>query len=330
MVADAFSGTAYHGSNAKFTKFDQGKARITNDFFGGGVAYFTKSRNVAISYAKSMSRKAGLPYVYEVVLKLKKVFDVDKLFTGPELLQFVDDPDKFARGAGILKAGQDAWKTLSNLKSGALSLSGNLVFKGLSGGMVSTAKARQKLRALGYDGLRYNGGMNMGTAEKHDVYLAYDASDIHIEKIYSVKQSVKEALILPEPEMNIAREEMPQIAGKDLDEFLDWLRDQGVKCVRRRVKPETLKACQGEFNVDKIKSLLGRPNDDKPVVVSSDGYVMDGNHRWAAALNSKATNLLIVRVDLPILDLLSFGRRYPGSFRRGVSEHVEASALIAG
>jgi hypothetical protein len=71
------------------------------------------------------------------------------------------------------------------LKSGDLSLTGDEVFKGLSRGMVNTAKARQKLIDLGYDGLRYNGGKNMQMATEHDVYLAYDAGDIQIKKIYT-------------------------------------------------------------------------------------------------------------------------------------------------
>lgn len=182
---------AYHGSNALFKKFEQSKARILNDFYGGGIAYFTGNKNVAATYAGAMKRKyGGEKYIYEVDLHLSKVFDVDHKFTGKELTQFFDDKeaDDFARGAGLLKAGVDKYSVMAKLKGGNLELTGEEVFKGLSRGMVNTAKARQKLISLGYDGLRYNGGVNMNMATKHDVYLAYNADDVRIKKVYKVKQ----------------------------------------------------------------------------------------------------------------------------------------------
>lgn len=63
-----------------------------------------------------------------------------------------------------------------------MKLTGDEVFKGLSKGMNTTAKAREHLISKGYDGLRYNGGVNMGMAKKHNVYLVYDANDIKIIK----------------------------------------------------------------------------------------------------------------------------------------------------
>lgn len=180
---------AYHGSNSKFSQFDQGKARIVNDFYGGGVAYFTTDQKVAITYANSMFKsKGGGKYVYKVVLNFKKTFDVDHNFTGKELTKFFDskDAEDFARGAGLLKAGADRFVVVGNLRSGDMELTGDQVFKGLSRGMVNTAKARAKLSSLGYDSLRYNGGLNMQQAIRHDVYLAYDANDIKIDKTYRV------------------------------------------------------------------------------------------------------------------------------------------------
>jgi hypothetical protein len=191
---------AYHGSNSVFDKFDQGKARIVNDFYGGGVAYFSDSTKVAITYAQSMSRKSGKPVVYEVDLKLKKVFDVDHTYTGKELIKFVekDDAESFARGAGLMTARDDKYTVMGKLKSGDYELTGEQVFRGLSRGMNQTAKARQILIDLGYDGLRYNGGVNMGMATKHSVYLAYDAKSITIKKKYGLAPAAKKAPAMAE------------------------------------------------------------------------------------------------------------------------------------
>lgn len=181
---------AYHGTNARFKEFDQRHARIVNDFYGGGIAYFTSDTGVAINYAKSMVRtkKFGEPYVYKCTLTLHKTFDVDHKFTGKELTQFFtkETVEEFARGASLLKLNSDKYAVISKLLSGDMTLTGEEVFKGLSRGMVNTAKTRQKLIDLGYDSLRYNGGVNMDMATKHDVYLVYKASDIKIDKIFKV------------------------------------------------------------------------------------------------------------------------------------------------
>lgn len=189
---------AYHGSNSIFSKFDQGKARIVNDFYGGGVAYFTSDIQVAQSYARTMFRsKGGDMIVYECELNLSKIFDVDDTFTGTNLTMFYDKKsmEDFARGAGLLKAGVDKYNVLARLEGGHMELTGEQVFRGLSKGMVNTAAARHKLMQLGYDGLRYNGGLNMNMARKHSVYLVYRASDIRILKRYRIQQKEPERLV---------------------------------------------------------------------------------------------------------------------------------------
>ena len=184
-----FRGIAYHGSGSRFSEFKQSEARVVNDFYGGGVAYFTDNLKVAITYAKSMAKKKQKdPLVYTVNLNIKKLFDVDYVYTGKDLINILpDDLDKFARGAGLMGLNVDKYKVLSSLESGAIKLSGEKVFAGLSSGMNATAKARDYLISKGYKGLRYNGGVNMGMATKHNVYIAYNAKDISIKKIQRVK-----------------------------------------------------------------------------------------------------------------------------------------------
>ena len=70
---------AYHGSGHLFQQFDQKLARIQDDHFGGGVAYFTDDHDVGNQYARTMARTkgTGTPYVYHTNLDMKNVFDVD-------------------------------------------------------------------------------------------------------------------------------------------------------------------------------------------------------------------------------------------------------------
>lgn len=178
----------YHGSGRKFDKFDQSKGRIKNDFYGGGVGYFTDDKDVAHTYARSMSKETKTPHVYHTNIKMSNVFDVDHDFVGEKLQKVLpDDLEKFARGAGLLKLGADKYKVLNDLKTGKALLKGHQVFKGLSAGGVNSAEAREHLSARGYDGLRYNGGDNMG-AKKHNVYIPYNANSIKINHVEEVKK----------------------------------------------------------------------------------------------------------------------------------------------
>jgi hypothetical protein len=182
----SFVGTVYHGTNARFDKFDQRKSRIVNDNYGGGIAYFTDALNLAITYARNMAKKqGGDPIVYSVELKLNKLFDVDHEFAGKELVDILSaDVKEFARGAGLLGLNADEYKVISNLKTGNIKLTGEQVYRGLSKGNTQTAKARDHLIEKGYDGLRYN----MPVTPKQSVYLAYNANSIKIIKRQIAKQ----------------------------------------------------------------------------------------------------------------------------------------------
>lgn len=170
----------YHGSNSIFKEFDASRARLQNDNFGGGVAYLTTNKNLAVVYAKSMARREGEPIIYTVDANFRKTFDTEKLFNGKDVMRFIRElkVDDFARGAKLLTYGSDKFTVINNLKSGITGLSGKQIFDGLSNGNVNTLKARQILIKLGYDSLYYK------TPDKiNEVYITYKDSNVRISKI---------------------------------------------------------------------------------------------------------------------------------------------------
>src|ERR1700744_1200899 len=152
----------YHGSGSEFTEFQQSAARVKDDYYGGGIAYFTDDKAVASQYAKAMTKiaKSKNPLasekIYTVTLNINKLFDIDAIYTGKELTKFISNAEDFARKAGMLNLGVDKYDVISRLKSGDYELTGDQIFRGLSGGMNYTEKAREQLKRMGYDGLRYN------------------------------------------------------------------------------------------------------------------------------------------------------------------------------
>lgn len=82
----------------------------------------------------------------------------------------------------MLKLDSNESMVMYELESGKMKLTGDQIFRGLSKGMNQTAKVRDMLIKKGYDALRYNGGVNMDQAIKHDVYIAYKSSSMKVEK----------------------------------------------------------------------------------------------------------------------------------------------------
>jgi len=179
----------YHGSNQIFKQFEQSKSRVANDFYGGGVAYFTDDIDAAITYSKSMAKKGGDKTIYEVDLKISKIFDIDDYMPLEELHTIYGNDNKkyedFARGAGLLKYGVDKYGIITKLQEDDLDVTKDQAFKGFSKGMTRTSEAREILKKLGYDSLRYNA--NRGAS----VYISYNANNIRIYKYYFVSSENK-------------------------------------------------------------------------------------------------------------------------------------------
>lgn len=126
--------------------------------------------------------------------------------------------------------------------------------------------------------------------------------------------------------LGIERKDMPQFdtdANPNvIEEYLASFKREGVKVVDKKMAVGQLKATQKEINADKVKGMAaaheaflageGKWSPGKaPIVVSSDGYVLDGHHRWAAMLDHDPSNEMPVhQVDAPIKELLARSEQF--------------------
>lgn len=195
---------AYHGTAIKFDSFDGGKARVSNDYYGGGFAYFTSNKTVAVGYAKSamIRLKSNTPYVIEVELNFKRLFDAtDNQIDVSQLKDIVDSLgnklESFARGAGLLNFGTSIPLVLSDLKAYKAKMTGAQFFAGLSRAYGSMENARKFLQLRDYDGLKHTGGQvtrdKMGTPD-HIVYIVYDPAVIESFKRFKVPKELIDKL----------------------------------------------------------------------------------------------------------------------------------------
>lgn len=127
--------------------------------------------------------------------------------------------------------------------------------------------------------------------------------------------------------LGIERKDMPQFDDKAnpnvVREYLDEFRREGTKVTDKRMAVGQLKATQKEINAEKVKGMVaahenhlssggeGWSPGKGAIVVSSDGYVLDGHHRWAAMLDHDPSNTMPVhQVDAPIRELLKKSEKF--------------------
>lgn len=93
-------------------------------------------------------------------------------------------------------------------------------------------------------------------------------------------------ILAPTGNLGISRNAMPQIDTKFREDFINWMKGQGVKVRDIRVPAKSLKMVQGEYNRDKVGAIMASGSvEGPPIFVSKDGYVIDGNHRLIAHIN---------------------------------------------
>lgn len=121
-------------------------------------------------------------------------------------------------------------------------------------------------------------------------------------------------IFVPPGSLNIPRRNMPQIRGEDYKQFEKWARSIGLSLIPKKMEVKKLKLAQSKINIKKVKELLRSGSDklDKPILVSKDGYVLDGNHRYLASVNTPGREIVnVVVVGAPIRKALSLLREFP-------------------
>ena len=122
--------------------------------------------------------------------------------------------------------------------------------------------------------------------------------------------------------LGVTRDKMPQVKSKDYDELIKHLGKNGVRMNKKSVKASTLKATQKDFNVDKIVGAISKIKTlgtAKPLIVSSDNYIIDGHHRWLAAKNVGGS-IDVMQSNVKVKELLKHVYSFPKTFTKGINE----------
>lgn len=112
--------------------------------------------------------------------------------------------------------------------------------------------------------------------------------------------------------LNVPRAEMPQIKAEHRGALVNFLNARGIEHREGRVPADTLKPTQAEFSPERVERSANREGGDRSILVSSDGYVLDGHHQWLAARNDRQAVKSII-LEAPIRELLNVAREFPSS-----------------
>jgi hypothetical protein len=112
--------------------------------------------------------------------------------------------------------------------------------------------------------------------------------------------------------LNVPRAEMPQVKAENRGAMVNFLNARGVAHQQEQVSADSLKPTQAEFSREKVEKAKQFEGGDRSILVSGDGYVVDGHHQWLAK-KEKGEPVKVIRLDAPIADLLPLVREFPSS-----------------
>jgi hypothetical protein len=103
--------------------------------------------------------------------------------------------------------------------------------------------------------------------------------------------------------------------------FLKFLEEGGIKVKSEKVNAAKLKASQAELIGAKVAGIMSKKKwDEGTIYISKDNYVIDGHHRWAAAVGADSKDGLgdlkvkVVRVDMNISEVLQVANDFTDEF----------------
>jgi hypothetical protein len=112
--------------------------------------------------------------------------------------------------------------------------------------------------------------------------------------------------------LNIPRKEMPQVKSEHRGAMTNFLAARGVTGTSETVEASSLKPTQREFSPAKVKQALAFQGNDRPILVSSDGHILDGHHQWLAKAQQEAP-VKVTRLSAPIAELLTAMKEFPSA-----------------
>jgi len=159
------------------------------------------------------------------------------------------------------------------------------------------------------------------TVEKENVSAFLMSASKRTDHPDLTELSIEGTLLYGDEGMGIARKDMPQIPGKERARFLAEIeKGQGVTSTAEEIDPTTLKPIQKEISAARSGAIFNKfredgaiPQDER-ILISKDGFVVDGHHTWGAAVafafDNPGTKLPVYRLSVTAQEALDISLKW--------------------
>lgn len=129
------------------------------------------------------------------------------------------------------------------------------------------------------------------------------------KRFIALKRAVVDLLLKDGLVSNILRKDMPQIRKEHWDEFLRYSKSRTMVTRENDIDPYTLQMIQTQWSQERVDAI---PLEKLkyPILISKDGFVLDGNHRWLKA-KQEHVSIPVLRVGLMREEALELLREFP-------------------
>jgi len=132
--------------------------------------------------------------------------------------------------------------------------------------------------------------------------------------------------------LGIPRSKMPQIKSTLMGDYIRYIDNQNIRVSKKKLPISTLKNSQGQLNKDKIQALLkgtARQSLEKPFIISSDNYILDGHHRANALYNiDDKYKANVIQINLPIKKLIQVTHDFSKVKYKDIDESYDMEVYI--
>lgn len=116
--------------------------------------------------------------------------------------------------------------------------------------------------------------------------------------------------------LGVPRAQMPQIRAEHRGALTNFLKARGIDSKPAEMPAGDLKPTQAEFSPARVEQARQRQGGDRSILVSSDGYVVDGHHQWLAS-RADGKPVSVIRLDAPIQEVLAKVAEFPSTSNAG-------------
>ncbi|OWG18335.1 hypothetical protein KDK82_1814 [Delftia sp. K82] len=116
--------------------------------------------------------------------------------------------------------------------------------------------------------------------------------------------------------LGVPRAQMPQIRAEHRGALANFLKARGIDSKPAEMPAGDLKPTQAEFSPARVEQARRRAGGDRSILVSSDGYVVDGHHQWLAR-RADGKPVSVIRLDAPIQEVLAQVAEFPSTSNAG-------------